>query len=237
MFSQEDLDKVLNRNILTRPVAQKLLNIYVCETDWWPHVGRLHHQLSRKFGKDEASEMVKESVAFTILLPAEDRTVKIDYDNPENNLFKWRSFHQFEAKNWFEELKGVIRQDAEIVKYRKQALSLGVIDPIEYQPYCRQAFRWMCDHAEEDEANLTQERLKQFRGLVMAYGGAVISNIFEKHMAEVKKVTNWRTPYFMERLIFDIYDIDKVMKIKSTELERTNKKLVKQIKNIREGNS
>lgn len=230
MFSQETLDKVLKQDVITREVAQKLLSIYVCETDWWPHVGRLHQLLSRKHGKESASEMVRESVAFTILLPTEDKTIRIDCDNPENNLFKWRSFHQFEGKNWFKELQKVIRRDAEITEYRKQALALGVIDPIDYQPYSRQAFRWICDHAEEDGVELTDDKLKKFRGLVMAYGGVAISYMFEKHTAEVKKVTNWRTPYFIERALFNTYSIEQVLKIKSKELDSTNPKLVKQIR-------
>lgn len=231
MFPEAERKRILEDNQITQPVAQKLLTIYVAENDWWPHVVRLYGQLERKHGADEARETVKRAVAFTILLPAFDKTIRIDSEHPENHLFWGPKFHQFNEKDWFEELKKVIVRDQEITEFRRQALALGVIDPIDYQPYCRQAFGWLCEKAEDSGVELTPELKNKFRQLVMAYGGAVVSYIFEKHRPAVNKVTNWRSGYFFERSIFDVYSLDQVLKIKKAELEKTNSKWIKKIRN------
>lgn len=231
MFPEAERKRVLEDNQITQPVAQRLLTLYVAEIDWWPHVVRLYGQLERKNGSEEAKELVKRAVAFTILLPAYDRTTKIDSEHPENLLFWGQKFHQFTEKDWFEELKKVIRRDQEITEFRRQALALGVIEPIDYQPYCRQAFRWLCEKAEDSGVELTPELKEKFRRLVMAYGGAVVSYIFEKHRPTVDKVVNWRSGYFFERGIFNVYSLDQVLKIKKAELDKTNSKWIKKTRN------
>jgi hypothetical protein len=107
--------------------------------------------------------------------------------------------------------------------------------PIVYAPWPRQAFNWLFKAAEES-GQVTDENREQvekrFERLVLTYGGLVICHIFQKEEYKIKKkVLNWRTGYFFERLIFDIYTIDQVLKIKKQELLKTNKTLVKQIQN------
>lgn len=231
MFPEEEAKKVLEDNQLTRPVAEKLLTLYVADIEWWPHIERLYlHLLRKNSNKEEAAKLVRRSIAFTILLPAFDRTFRIDTENPQNMLFRGVRFDQFNDKDWFEELKKVVRKNQEITQYRRQALSLGVIDPIDYQPYTRQAFKWLCGEAEQSGVELTPELKNKFRQLVMAYGGAVVSYIFENHKDAVRKVTNWRSGYFFERTIFDVYSIEQVLKIKKTEMQKTNQKWIRQIK-------
>jgi len=230
VFPEEEVKKVLENDQITQPVAEKLLTIYVAENDWWPHVGRLYKQLERKHGPEEAKNLVRRAVAFTILLPAFDRTTRIDMENPENHLFWGQKFHQFNDRDWFAELQKVIRRDQEITEYRRKALSLGVIDPIDYQPYSRQAFKWLCGKAEDSGVELTPDLKNKFRQLVMTYGGAVVSYIFENHRGAVDKIVNWRSGYFFERTIFDVYSLDQVLKIKKAELEKTNSKWIKKLR-------
>jgi len=230
MFSEEDLSKVLDEDKITQPVAEKLLTLYVGEADWWQHVAKLHQRLVRKHGQEKARSLVRQAVAFTILLPAFDRSTRIDPEHPENLLFWGLSYHQFDQRDWFEELKSVIRRDQQITQWRREALKLGVIDAIEYQPYCRQAYKWLCLEAEESDVVLTPELKLKFRQLVMAYGGAVVSYIFEKHHSAVKKIVNWRSGYFFERLIFNTYSVDEVLKIKSNEIKKTNPKWIKEVR-------
>jgi len=229
MFSEEDISKVLEEDKITRPVAEKLLGLYVGEADWWTHIVSLHQRLVKRHGKDKAAELVREAIAFTILLPAYDRSTKIDPDNPQNLLFWGLKYQQFEQRNWFEELKKVIRRDQQITAWRREALKLGVIDAIEYQPWCRQAYKWLCAEAEDSGVELTSELKLKFRQLVMAYGGAVVSYIFEKHHNAVKKIVNWRSGYFFERLIFNTYNVDEVLKIKNNEIKKTNSKWIKEV--------
>lgn len=229
MFTQEDLDTVLKQNKINQTVAEKLLNLYVGPADWRASISTLYRRLVRKHGEEEGKNLTKKAISFTILLPAFDGSTKIDQNNPENLLFWGMSYHQFNQRDWFEELKKVVERDQQITDWRREALALGVIDPIDYQPYTRQAYKWLCGKAEETGVELTQDLKLKFRQLVMTYGGAVISYIFTNHQDAVKKVVNWRSGYFFERIIFDVYSIEKVLKIKQTELQKTNDKFIKQV--------
>lgn len=231
VFGPEDLQKVLEQDKITQTVAQKLLTLYVADIDWWPHVGRLYKQLRRRKSEDEARTAVRDSISFTILLPAFDRSTRIDYERPEKLLFIGSKFHQFEERDWFNELKKVVRRDQQVTEWRRQVLSLGIVDPIEYQPYTRQAYRWLCEEAEEAGVELTPDLRKKFRQLVMVYGGAVISYMFEKHRDVVKKVVNWRSGYFFERAIYNTYSLEQIIKIKQAELNKTNPEYVKTVTN------
>lgn len=232
MFPEEEARKVLQQNQLPRPVAEKLLNLYVADIDWWPHIERLYIHLLRKNNnnKNLTAELVRKSISFTILLPAVDRTFRVDEENPQNMLFRGMRFDQFNDKDWFEEIQKVVKKNQEITGYRRQALSLGIIDPIDYQPYTRQAFKWLCGEAEKSGVEVTPELKNKFRQLVMAYGGAVVSYIFENHQDAIRKITNWRSGYFFERAIFDVYKIDQVLKIKKAEMQKTNQKWIRQIR-------
>lgn len=230
VFAQEDVDKVLKENQITRTVAEKLLTLYVGEADWWPNVGQLYKRLERKHGTDAAKPLIRKAVSFTILLPAFDRTTKIDRENPSNLLFWGVSYHQFDSRDWFAELKKVIRRDQQITEWRREVLKSGIIDAIEYQPYSRQGYKWLCGKAKETDVDLTPELKQKFRQLVLAYGGAVTSHMFESHSDVINKIVNWRSGYFFERAIFNCYSLDQVLKIKKNEMEKTNPKWIKTIR-------
>lgn len=230
MFSDDDYNKLVKDGRITREVAQTLLSLYVAEIDWWPHVVTLHGRFQRKYGDVDANEMIKKAIAFTILLPAFDRSAKIDDENPQNLLFWGITYHQFGQRDWFAALQKVAKEDRQILDWRREVLQLGIIDPIDYQPYTRQAFSWLCDKVTDSGIELTEELKGKYRKLVMAYGGSVVSYVFEKHGGKVKKVVNWRSPYFFERQIYKAYDLDQIIRIKQTELRKTNQKLVKTVR-------
>lgn len=232
---KDELRKVIEQNKLPVVVADKYLSLYVGSADWEKHIMKLHTDFNKRYGGDvEAVGLqMKRAIACATLLPREDRSTQIDPDNPQNLLFRCPSWSQFNEKNWFDLFKKVVARDIEIQQWRNEALSLGVIDPIEYQPYCRQAFNWLYGKADETGAindENKEEMARKFRNIVWAYGGAVISYVFTKHESELKKVLNWRSGYFFERVIFDVYSKDQVLKIKKAELDKTNNKLVKSIR-------
>jgi len=233
VFTEQDLDKVLNKGVITKTVGEKLLNLYLgdVEGSWWDdYVVSLFIRLKKKHGEEEAKKLIREAVSFAILLPAFDRSAKIDKSHPENLLFWGMSYHQFNQRDWFDELKKVIERDQQIAEWRREVLQLGVIDAIDFQPFCRQAYKWLCGWAEDSGVELTPELEKKFRQLVLAYGGAVVSNVFEKHTDKVKKIVNWRSGYFFERIIFNVYSLDQIKKIKRHEIEKTNPQWIKAIR-------
>jgi len=218
-------------------VASKYLTIYVGELeaahDWDYHIGILSSRLAKKYSNQE--EMVKtlrNTIACAILLPVYDR--KSLTDPPENLLYWCSGYRQFAEKDWYDLLYSVVKKDQEIIKWRNRCQSLGIIDPIDFSPITRQAFNWLYVAAQDSGVvtSANDERIQQsFQRLVWAYGGAVVCSLFQNHEATVqKKVLNWRTNYFFERLIFDVFTVDQVVKIKRQELKKTNQRLVKHIK-------
>mgnify|MGYP006921279549 CR=1 FL=1 len=217
------------------PVCDKYLNIYVAEIDWERHRKVLFKRWTRsQLSEEEAIYRLRKVIACTVLLPYLDKH-KVP-DPPENLLYQCFSFHQFEERDWYEELHKIVEEDKQIMKWRNQCQSLGIIDPIDYSPITRQAFNWLFSEAERSGVVTPEnkQRIEQsFKRLVYAYGGAVVCSIFQKHANQIsKKVPNWRTNYFFERLIFEVYSVDQVVKIKRQELKKTNPKLVKQIKKV-----
>lgn len=217
---------------ISKDDAIKYLSIYVGDADWGTNIDRLYERLSKKFGKDEAIPMMRKALCCTILLPTYDRTSVPDV--PENLLHWVPSYHQFNDRDWVQLMKGVVAKDQEIAGWRGQCQSLGVVHPLEFSPITRQAMNWLVEAAREAGAVSDENKAsvkKVFERLVMTYGGKVVCNIFEDHRSKVrKKVINWKTNYFFERLIFDIYTPEQVYAIKQNELNKTNPTLVKKIK-------
>lgn len=235
MFNNEVAERVLEHNRMPPEVSIKYLNLYVGESDTWNlALGRLYElakSRNKQLPEDQLAEKLRQGVAFSILFPAFDKSVRIDKDNPENHLFWSQNYSQMENKDWFAEFKKVFKQDLKIAEYRRNVLKLGVIDAVEYHPLSRQAYRWLCESAEESDVELTPELKKKYRQFVMAYGGAIITYIFEKNKREIsKKVTNWRSAYFFERLIYEIYTPEQVVKIKQNDINNTNPQWVKTVR-------
>lgn len=229
----EDLQKLVDKGVLSKEVMQQYLKLYLGPADWGHHIDVLYVRLHGRIGGDEAKKKLRDMVACTLLLPVDNHFVHIDEAHPEVLLFSVDKFDQFTQRDWFAELQKVVKQDLAIQQCRNQVLSLGVIDPLEYAPYCRQAYNWLYGKAEESGCITPETKddiARRFKNLVWAYGGACISNVFLRHEDKVKGLLNWRSGYFFERLIFDVYKPEQVLKLKRAELEKTNARLVKKIR-------
>lgn len=210
----------------------RYLKLYVGEADWEAHLVDKFKKLENRYGTDKAKELIKKAAACAILLPTYDRsTIK---DPPQNILYWCDTWTQFNERDWVELLTEVIHRDKEIENWRNQCLSLGVVHPIEYSIVTREAFNRLYTMADESGVVTPENKkdiVRRFQNLVLAYGGNVICYLFVKEEFKIrKKVANWRTNYFFERLIFDTYSFDQVFKIKKQELAKTNQKLVKSIR-------
>jgi hypothetical protein len=222
MVSKESVDKLLDHDEITRDMAQTMLAIYVADINWLPHIELLYKRLIKKMGPEKAQEEIRETIAFTTLIRAYNSTVRLEKDHPESLLFWAKSFHQLNERDWLTEYKKVVSKDMEIKGHRQEIIKMGIFEPIDFQPFCRQAYNWLCDRAASNDVKLDVETKKKFRNLVRIYGGTIISNIFSKHGKKMDKFPNWNSSYFVERLIFDTYSIDEIKKIKSKELTKTN---------------
>lgn len=214
--------------------AAKYLNLYVGKDDWETHITRLHGRLSKSNSADQAGAKLRKIVACSVLLPVTDN---YKVPEPPSNLLYWcSSFHQFEERDWEKLLNDTMEKDLQIAKWRNQCQILGIIDPIEYSPITRQAFNWLIGSA-KDSGAITEENKtrveESFKRLVYAYGGAVICSIYQNEENRIKrKVLNWQSNYFFERLIFEVYSVDELIKIKRQELKKANPKLVKQLRKV-----
>jgi hypothetical protein len=216
---------------LSKELAIKYLEIYVGDADWGHHIDILWGRLIKKYSEHQAKQMLKKVIACAILLPAYDKT-KVP-ELPENLLYWCSTYNQFEERDWVKLLEKIVNKDIQIEQWRKNAQQLGVIYPITYAPYPRQAFNWLFQSAKDagvvNEENQEQIRAR-FERLVLTYGGVIICHIFQKEEGAVRrKVLNWKTNYFCERLIYEIYTEEQVLKIKAQELKKTNPDLVKKI--------
>ena len=59
----------------------------------------------------------------------------------------------------------------------------------------------------------------------------MVCNMFVNHKKNVNNVFNWRSGYFFEREIHKVYSLQDILKIKNTEIEKTNSKYIKKISN------
>lgn len=225
----EDLEKVIKEDTLPVEVADGYLRIYVADIDWKPHIGKMWSMTSSKMqDAEKAKQHIKKVIAGTTLVPYYDKTIVPD--PPQNLLFWFPTWNQFNEKDWLELYKKMIRSDIEIRKNRKKLLSYGVVDAIDYVPLTRQAFNWLYSKAEENNI-ITEENkkevVKKLQNLVKIYGGATICNIFTKHEANISKVSNWRTGYFIEKEIYKVYSMEQIIKIKKTEMSKIDPKYIK----------
>lgn len=197
----------------------KYLAIFNADTNWEPHLIELAKQTAKRH-KDPsvARETRRKQVACTIMLPYFDSTCISD--PPENLLFKCHTYHQFNSRDWMYELEKFVNKDVIIKANRDEALSLGVVYPIEYNPNTRQAFRWLSEASQARGDWNENDTAKKLKNLVHAYGGAVICNVFMKpeYKTKLQKILNWRSGYFFEHLIYEVYSPKEIIKIKNQEL-------------------
>lgn len=210
---------------ITSEILAKYLSIYVADIDWGPHLNNLYQ---RNRGDAEAT---KKRAVQGLLLPFYEGKYLID-NKPEDILFK--KYTSFADRDWESEFRKILQQDQKITEFRNKLLDLGIIYPIEYNPNTRQAFRWLRERSEV-AGEYTDKTPILFSNFVYAYGGAAICNIFLKPELETKliKLYSWRTAYFFEKLIYEVYTQDQILKIKTHEIEKVQKSdsnLVKKIK-------
>ena len=227
-----NLNDVIQSGNLDLITASKYLNIYVGFADWESAIKKLF--ASPKVSQDKA--LTKKIISATILLPFDDKSTYIDPEHPENLLLKMPYYQQLGDKDWFADFQKICIADSVIDAHRRSAYALGIVTPFEYSPITRQAYNWLYTKAEDSGATGSDERKKdiseRFKNLVTAYGGAVICNVFSRHETSLKKVINWRTGYFFEKVMYEIYTPEQILKIKKSELDSTNEKLVKSVRII-----
>lgn len=230
-MSIQQVKQVIDTNNLSIDVAEKYLKLYIANIDWSEHIASLWKNATNKFKNEhDAKNYVKKAIACATLLPFLEKTSIPE--QPKNLLFWCTGWKQFDQHDWFDIYVGMLKEDVDISQKRNSIISIGIIDPIDISPITRQAFNWIYGKAEDYENlnNLDVNDLKsKFANLVKAYGGAVICNIFINHKLNVDKVFNWRSGYFFEKQIHKVYSSDQMVKIKSAELLKTNKKYISNI--------
>lgn len=175
-----------------------------------------------------SKEEIKRAISCTMLLPTMEKT---NIPDPVHLMLFWcPTWNQYKERDWFSLFKDVVKKDIDIQNNHKLLLQLGVIDPIDYSPITRQAYNWLYSHAESTQGINDKTKdvvIKKMQNLIRLYGGAVISNIFTNHTNNVDKVFNWRSGYFFEREIYNVYTFDQIKKIKSKEIEKLNPKYIR----------
>lgn len=221
---------------LSKEKALQYLKVYNSDINWEPHINTLGSRIRTKNGLSESQDLLRRQIACTILLPQYDKDTITD--PPEKLLFTCSKYHQYEEHDWLREFSDIAEKDAFIADVRAKALNLGVVYPLEYNPNTRQAFNWLCEEAERRGDLHDKNRMevtKKFQNLVYAYGGVVICSVFGKPelKPKISKILNWRSGYFFERLIFEAYKSEEIIRIKQHELNKLineNSKLVKKVK-------
>jgi len=232
-MSLDEVRKVVDDGSLSIDVADKYLRIYVANIDWTDSITKLWDMFVKKTKSDVTSKnLVKKAISCTILLPILEKTIIPD---PPTNLLFWSTkWEQFSKDDWFDKLVEVIKYDVEIAEKRNKLISLGVISRIDVSPMTRQAYNWLFEKyltKEGSDSEKTADIKNKFSNLVKVYGGAVICNMFMNHKSNVEKVFNWRSGYFFEREIHNVYTIDQIQKIKMAELNKINSNNIKKIDN------
>ena len=227
------LRSVVENDELKGEVSNKYLKLYVADINWIPHLVLLRERVQRKIRlPQELRRELRKIVGCAILLPAQDRHLVIDSERPQNLLFRVSSFHQYRERDWFQALQQVIKRDLEVLQWGEQVESVGVLTRVDVSPYARQAYNFLYEKAEETGAVTPSSKARIERGLisiVKRYGGVVVSNIFLRHKDALKKVLNYRSGYFFERMLYDVYTLDQIQKIKTAELVKTNSRYVKKL--------
>lgn len=232
-MSLDILKKVIDEDTIPLEVAEKYLTIFLGPTDWKKNINKLWDiSGSKTKNLDARKAYMRRAISCAVLLPYTEKSV-VPFP-PENLLFWCTAWVQFNEREWFDLFKKIIKEDIDITNNRNQAILLGVIDPIDISPLSRQAFNWLYgkakDAGELDGPNVEGLKVK-FANIVKSYGGAIVCNMFVNHKKNVNNVFNWRSGYFFEREIHKVYSVQDILKIKSTEIEKTNSKYIRKVHN------
>jgi hypothetical protein len=231
VINESDRVAVVEAGELPRSLAVEYLKLYLGPADWERHLGALWTRLSRSGrSQSEARLAVRQAFAVALLLRVHDPSRPFDRERPWDLLHRAYSWDQAKERDWWADFQEVVAHDRKIEHWRDAVCRLGYIDPIDCAPYTRQAFNWLWERAER-EGSITPETKEEIsrrhENMVKAYGGAALSNLFLEHEDALRKVLNYRTGYFVERVLLDVYDVEQIVKIKTVELGKTNPQLVK----------
>ena len=228
----QSLEAVVNDGTISFDVAEKYLTIYLGPADWKEKIGQMWSVQKKKLNdENKAKDFVKKSVACACLSPVINKSVI-----PEENhvlLFWVSGWPQFNERDWFALLRDVIKKDIEIESSRRRVLSTGVFDQLDMSPLTRQAYNWLYEKLDREtfsSEEVKKEAAEKMKNLVKIYGGAIICNVFSNYGLNVEKVLNWKSGYFIEREIHKVYSLDQIIKIKNAEMNKTNKKYIKNFK-------
>lgn len=230
----QQLDKPMKIVEMNKLEAVRYLTLYLgkpSNKSWEEHMDEFYNQKRKYIGDEAALQALKRNIAFALMLRYKE---KIKIPEPyQGVLFGAEKWSQYNDADWISLFQEVLKQDEKIKRWRSESLSLGVIYPIEYCPITRQAYNWLFEKAQDTGAITSLNKtdmIDKFQKLVLAYGGNVVCHIFKNESLMNKEVISWETNYFFERLIFQVYKIDEILKIKKQELAKANPKLVKQIR-------
>lgn len=225
----QSLEAVVNDGSLSLDVAEKYLTIYLGEANWKEKIAQMWTVQSKKLGDDiKAKEFIKKSVACACLSPLINKSA---IPEEKHVLLFWVSgWPQFHEREWFSIFQDVIKKDIQIDKDRRKVLELGIFDQIDMSPLTRQAYNWLYERLDKESFSsddLRNEALEKIKNLVKIYGGAIICNLFTNYNSHIDKVLNWRSGYFIEKEIYKVYSVEQILKIKKTEINKTNKNYIK----------
>jgi hypothetical protein len=228
----QSLDAVVQDGTVSFDVAEKYLSLYIGDSNWKEKIGQLWSVQKKKLKDDSlAKDFVKKSIACACLSPIIN---KVAIPDEKHVLIFWVSgWPQFNERDWFSLFQEVIKKDIEIEKNRRKIFQLGIFEQIDMSPLTRQAYNWIYDRLEKesfDSEDKRNEAIEKIKNLVKIYGGAIICNLFTNYSPHVDKILNWRSGYFIEREIYKVYSLDQIVKIKSAEINKTNKNYIKTIK-------
>lgn len=228
----QSLETVVSDGTISFDVAEKYLNLYVGEADWKEKIGQLWTVQKKKIKDEEkAKEFVKKSVACACLSPVIN---KVAIPDERHVLLFWVSgWPQFNERDWFAMFQDVIKKDIEIEKNRRKIIQLGIFEQIDMSPLTRQAYNWIYDRLDRENFSSEDKKLEavdKIKNLVKIYGGAIICNLFTNYSSHIEKILNWRSGYFIEREIYKVYSIDQIAKIKTAEINKTNKNYIRTIR-------
>jgi hypothetical protein len=230
-MSIQALEQFVTTDVLTKDLAAKYLTLYLGEADWKEKIDQLFVVQKKKLGEDKAKDFVKKSIACACLSPVINKSAIPD---EKHVLLFWVSgWPQFNERDWFGLFRDVLKADIQIEKNRSLILQEGVFDHIDIPPLTRQAYKWLYEKLDKESfssQDKKEEAVTKMKNLIKIYGGAVICNVFTNYALNTEKVLNWRSGYFIEREIHKVYSLDQIIKIKNAEMNKTNKKYIKNFK-------
>lgn len=224
------MDQLIKNNSLSIDVADKYLTLYLGESNWPEKISQLWTVQSKRHGEEKAKEVVKKCIACACLSPIVNKTAI-----PEENhvlIFWVAGWPQFNERDWFEMFKEVVKSDLQIEKNRLTIIQSGIFEHIDIPPLTRQAYNWLNDKVNQEKfvnEELKEKSVTKMKNLVRIYGGAVLCNLFTNYSSNVERVLNWKSGYFVEKEIYKVYSLDQIIKIKKSEIQKTNSNYIRKV--------